>query len=66
VYVGITIAAAMITPDWSPVSMGALAIAMVILYEASMLTCRVVLAKKIKSQEAPPVDEAEAIEPAGA
>jgi sec-independent protein translocase protein TatC len=66
IYVGITIAAAMITPDWSPISMGALAIAMAILYEASMLTCRIVLAKKIKSQEAPPVEEADAIEAAGA
>lgn len=50
IYVTITILAAMITPDWSPVSMGALAIAMVVLYELSMLACRVVLAKKIKAQ----------------
>ncbi len=62
VYVGITIAAAMITPDWSPVSMGALAIAMVILYEASMLTCRVVLARKIKAQNAPPEDDSLAVD----
>jgi len=66
VYVGITIAAAMITPDWSPVSMGALAIAMVILYEASMLTCRVVLAKKIKAQAAAADDESGAAETAQA
>jgi sec-independent protein translocase protein TatC len=52
IYVVITIAAAMITPDWSPVSMGALAIAMVILYEASMLACRVMLARRIKVQNA--------------
>lgn len=50
VYVAITILAAMITPDWSPVSMGALAIAMVVLYEASLLTCRIVLRKKIREQ----------------
>ena len=50
IYVTITILAAMITPDWSPVSMGALAIAMVVLYELSMLACRVVLGKKIKAQ----------------
>jgi sec-independent protein translocase protein TatC len=65
VYVTITILAAMITPDWSPVSMGALAIAMVILYEVSLLACRVVLSKKIKAQNAPPVDETDAVvEPA--
>jgi sec-independent protein translocase protein TatC len=52
VYVGITIAAAMITPDWSPISMGALAIAMVILYEASLLACRLFLRRKIKAQNA--------------
>jgi sec-independent protein translocase protein TatC len=52
IYVGITIAAAVITPDWSPVSMGALAIAMVVLYEASMLACRVMLARRIKALNA--------------
>lgn len=52
VYVTITILAAMITPDWSPVSMGALAIAMVVLYEMSLLACRVVLRKKIREQDA--------------
>ncbi|HEY5549541.1 MAG TPA: twin-arginine translocase subunit TatC [Coriobacteriia bacterium] len=57
IYVGITIAAAMITPDWSPVSMGALAIAMVILYEGAMLACRVVLARRIKAQNAPDVED---------
>jgi sec-independent protein translocase protein TatC len=59
VYVGITIAAAMITPDWSPVSMGALAIAMIVLYEASMLACRLVLAKRIKAQADPPDDDSD-------
>lgn len=53
IYVTITILAAMITPDWSPVSMGALAISMVILYEGSMLACRVLLARKIKQQNEP-------------
>jgi sec-independent protein translocase protein TatC len=52
IYVTITILAAMITPDWSPVSMGALAIAMVVLYEGSMLVCRVMLARRIKAQNA--------------
>ena len=52
IYVTIVILAAMITPDWSPVSMGALSVAMIVLYELSMLACRVVLAKKIKAQKA--------------
>lgn len=58
IYVTIVILAAMITPDWSPVSMGALAIAMLILYEGSMLLCRIVLARKIKAQDEPELDDA--------
>lgn len=50
VYVVIATLAAMITPDWSPVSMGALALAMVALYEISMGAVRVVLARKISRQ----------------
>lgn len=50
IYVVIVVLSAMITPDWSPVSMGALSIAMVALYELSMLACRVLLARKIKAQ----------------
>lgn len=52
VWVAIVIAAAMITPDWSPVSMGALSAAMLGLYELSMLFVRVLLAKKIAAQKA--------------
>jgi sec-independent protein translocase protein TatC len=52
VYVAITIAAAMITPDWSPVSMGALALSMVALYEISLLACRMFLSRRIKRQNA--------------
>jgi sec-independent protein translocase protein TatC len=52
VYVGATVAAAMITPDWSPVSMTALAVAIIVLYEISMALCRVFLARKIKAQAA--------------
>lgn len=52
VWVTIVVAAAMITPDWSPVSMGALAAAMLGLYELSMLLVRVVLRKKIAAQKA--------------
>jgi sec-independent protein translocase protein TatC len=59
VYVGIVVAASLITPDWSPVSMGALAIAMVVLYEASLLACRVFLARKIRDQNA----KADGLEP---
>lgn len=58
IYVTIVILASMITPDWSPVSMGALSVAMIVLYELSMLACRVLLAKKIKAQKAA---EAEAL-----
>ncbi|MDO9556461.1 MAG: twin-arginine translocase subunit TatC [Coriobacteriia bacterium] len=51
VWVVIIIVAAMITPDWSPVSMGALAGAMIGLFEGSMALARVVLRKKIKAQK---------------
>lgn len=61
IYVVITVLSAMITPDWSPVSMGALALSMVALYELSMLACRVMLARKIKEQgDAEGEDEDEA------
>jgi len=50
VYVGIVIAAAMITPDFSPVSMLALAAAMIVLYELSLVVVRVMLSKRIKAQ----------------
>lgn len=41
--------AAMITPDWNPWSMGALAGVMIALFEASMLLVRFMLARKIKA-----------------
>jgi len=50
IYVVIVILAAAITPDFSPVSMLALAVAMIVLYEVTMLLLRVVLAKRIKAQ----------------
>lgn len=50
IYVVIVILAAAITPDFSPVSMLALAAAMIVLYEVTMLLLRVVLAKRIKAQ----------------
>jgi sec-independent protein translocase protein TatC len=52
IYVTVVILASMITPDWSPVSMGALSIAMIVLYELSMLLCRIMLARRIKAQNA--------------
>jgi sec-independent protein translocase protein TatC len=52
VYVSAFVIAAGITPDWSPVSMLALAFAMLILYEISLALVRVVLSKRIKAREA--------------
>ncbi len=51
VYVVIMVVAAMATPDWSPVTMGALAAALVLLYEVSMLLARMVLSKRIAEQQ---------------
>lgn len=50
VWVVIIVVAAIITPDWSPVSMGALAGAMIGLFEGSMALVRVLLRKKIRAQ----------------
>lgn len=52
VWVVLVIVAAMATPDWSPVSMGLLAAAMIVLYEISMFVVRIVLRKKIARQRA--------------
>jgi len=38
------------TPDWSPVTIGALLVAVVVLYESTLALARVTLSKKIKSQ----------------
>lgn len=51
VYVVLVIVAAVTTPDWSPVTMGFLAVALIILYEVSMLLARGVLARRIKRAE---------------
>lgn len=51
VWVVIVIVAAAITPDWSPISMGALSIAMIVLFEASMFLVRGMLRKKIAAQK---------------
>lgn len=47
VYVVIVTVSAVVTPDWSPVTMGALSIALIILYEISMLLARITLSKRI-------------------
>jgi sec-independent protein translocase protein TatC len=52
VYVSIVIISAMITPDFSPVAMGALSIAMIVLYEISLALVRIVLRKRIKKRDA--------------
>ena len=57
VYVTTFVLAAAITPDWSPVSMISLALAMIVLYEISLATVRVVLAKRIKARAAELDDE---------
>ncbi len=36
------------TPDWSPVTMGGLAIALIVLFEGSLIVARIVLRKRIK------------------
>ena len=50
VWVVIAVVASMITPDWNPWSMSALAGSMIALFEASMLLVRIMLSRKIKAQ----------------
>lgn len=52
VYVALLIFSAMVTPDASPVTMGLMFAAMVILYEISLLAARIGLKRRIKAQEA--------------
>jgi sec-independent protein translocase protein TatC len=52
VYLTIAVIASLATPDWSPVTMISLAAAMIVLWEASMLTCKFVLQHRIKAQNA--------------
>jgi sec-independent protein translocase protein TatC len=49
-YVALMCVSAIATPDWSPVTMGALFGALVVLYETSMALARVVLARRIAEQ----------------
>ncbi|MCL2491242.1 MAG: twin-arginine translocase subunit TatC [Coriobacteriia bacterium] len=48
--VGIMVVAAIATPDWSPITMGGLSLAMLALYFAAVGLARVVFAEKIKQQ----------------
>lgn len=50
VYTTLVIVAAAVTPDWSPWSMGGLAVALILLYEASLLLARIVLRKRIRER----------------
>lgn len=50
VYVGLMVVSAVVTPDASPVTMLLMFAALVALYEGSLLVSRIVLAKRIKTQ----------------
>lgn len=64
VYVGLLIFSAMVTPDASPVTMGLMFAALVLLYEASLLVARIAVRKRRKSQEAKAAIEAKEAEEA--
>jgi sec-independent protein translocase protein TatC len=51
VYVVLMLVASAATPDWSPYTMGGLFVALVVLYEGSMLLARVTLRKRIAAQK---------------
>jgi sec-independent protein translocase protein TatC len=52
VYLGLITFSTMATPDWSPVTIGALLFSVVVLYELTMLAARVGFAGRIKAQAA--------------
>ncbi len=52
VYVSLTVVSAMVTPDASPITMALMFAALVGLYELSLFAARVVLARRIKKQQA--------------
>jgi sec-independent protein translocase protein TatC len=52
VYLGLIAFASMATPDWSPVTIGALFAAVVVLYEATMFSAKFAFAGRIKEQVA--------------
>ncbi len=51
-YVILLVVASIATPDWSPVTMGFLFAALVVLYEGSLLLARLLLRKRIAEQKA--------------
>ena len=59
VWVVIVTLASMITPDWNPWSMAALAGVMIALFESSMLLVRLMLARKIKAAAKVTIDDDE-------
>lgn len=50
VYIALMVVSAMVTPDASPITMALMFIAMIGLYEASLLVARIALRQRIKSQ----------------
>jgi len=56
VWVAIVVIASMITPDWNPWSMAALSGVMIVLFEASMLVVRFMLARRIKASAMAVID----------
>jgi sec-independent protein translocase protein TatC len=58
VYTGLAVVAAVATPDWSPVTMGALGLSLLALYEGSLMFARIVFSKRIKEQQAEALAEA--------
>jgi len=59
VYAALAVVAAVATPDWSPITMGALGGALIVLYEASLVLARFAFAKRIKEQELEALEAAE-------
>ncbi len=57
VYVVLMVVASVATPDWSPVTMGLLFAALLVLYEGSMLVARILLNKKIAAQRLAELEE---------
>jgi sec-independent protein translocase protein TatC len=57
VYVALMVVASAATPDWSPWTMGGLYVALVVLYELSMLLARVTLRKRIAAQKRAEMEE---------
>ena len=50
IYVGLLVFCAMVTPDASPVTMGLMFAALIVLYEVSLLLARIALGRRIKKQ----------------